>query len=277
MFKYLCLAAGLVFASTTAAQACSPEPAPAVTDRSYEQKLSPYLTKMHRNIVDSSDYIAIGTFKYSERKQMHRLKISEIIKHPKGIKRKKRVSVTFNRVNDDRVDYNRNISRDIQRDSLLDRFAPSLWSYGMPGRYDPGDCHSSLTLNSNETYLVFANEDFKITSMLFVNEKMQPFQGAVEKMVKDPNDPYGISFSMKQTIENGNEVKILQTATCSPRPSYKILQSSEPNKNGIVIGSNSILVFANSEHQFYDSLSKEDFDQAVRLGQESGLYRNAPA
>ena len=279
MIKYLCLAAGLVFASTETVKACSPIIPLAVTEQSYEQKLTPYLTKTHRNLVDNAEYIVVGTFKFSKREQAHRLKISKVMKQPSGKKPKKRTAVTFNHIEERDITYKREEAAANYLDILVRRHFPTLRSYGISGsRFDTsGSCGTLLELNPDAKYLIFANDAFKITSMFIVRDKTQTFRNTVKKMLQDPQDDFGISFTLKQTIEHGNQVKLLQTTSCAPNPSYKILRSSYRREEMQNLTAKPIMMFDRENFSYLRDLTEVEIEAARKIGQKNGLYTNVPS
>lgn len=279
MIARLLISLAFVSCSWTTAKACSPVIPMAVTQNSYEMRVEPYLTRMHRNMVDRADHIAIGKFKFSDRKQMHRLSVSKTIKRPMDQKRKKRVAITFKHIDKLGINYRREAPLANKADVLAGQFIPTARDYGISGaKFNPsGSCGTDLELNPDVEYLVFANKDFEITSMVIVSERTRVFQTAVENIVQDPDESFGISFSLKQTMERGNAVKLLTTLNCSPKPTYKILKSSTNGQKRNIFVSDPIMVFENNLRQPLYSLSKADLEHATNLGQERGLYKNAPA
>ena len=105
IMRLLALTLSFAAAGWSSAWGCSPPPPMVTPDKSYEETLEQFLRPTHRNIVDKAEHIVVGTLKYSKRKQVHRLQVSEILKAPPDKKLKKKFPVTFNEIADENVSY----------------------------------------------------------------------------------------------------------------------------------------------------------------------------
>ena len=276
MIRLLALALSFAAASWSSAWACSPSPPIATTEYSYEESLKPYLIPVHRNMVDDAKYIVIGQFKYSKRDQTHTLKISDVLKADFHLKTNKKVNVTFRDIDDDRVTYLKRKDVSFYNDTAKTLIKPVYRAYGIEGTYGPGDCGISLEIAAKTNYLIFANKEFEISSMLPISEKTLPFQKAVETMIKDPKDQYGFSRSLEQILLSGTKIKLINTESCTPIPTYKTISSSVSNEEAKIWTSKPILVFNDDENKWHHELTAEDYERARNLGFIQGRYTNAP-
>jgi len=226
-------------------------------------------------MVDAAKYVVIGQFKYSKRSDAHRLKISNTLKTDFLVKTNKKVTVTFKDIDNDRVSYLKR--KDISfYNNIADLSKPVYRAYGIAGTYGPGDCGISLEIAAKTDYLIFANEDFEISSMFPVSEKTSPFQNAIEIMIKNPKDQFGVSRSLEQVLQSGTKIKLINTESCAPTPTYKTLSSSVVDEEAKIWNSKPILVFNDDENKWHHELTAEDFEHARNLGLIQGRYINAP-
>lgn len=274
MRKTLAITFILIAAGYSSAQACSIMPPPAITESHYEERLEPLLKASHREFVNEADHILIGKFKFSNSKKAHRLKISDILKTSSIQKPKKSVSVKFKAIDDDRITYIKK-GEETYGGPLSRWNEPNPFYFGIEGTYGPGDCGISLEIISETKYLIFANENFEITSMLSINDRILPLQNAIEAMIANPRDKFGISRSMQQVLKRGTKVRLLETESCRPVPFYKVLASTS-NDDGEIRKAKPILVFDTTQTKTEWELGQDELEAARNLGLIQGRYTNAP-
>ena len=276
MIRLLAVALSFAAAAWSSAWACAPPLERALTEKSYEEKLTPYLANKHRKIIDSSETILIGTFKYSKRRKTHRLSILEILKADPAKNSKRRISVKFRHIDDDRVTYvaSKKIARGNSR--AANWFKPTSYPYGIEGSFGPGDCGISLEIFSDQNYLILADKNFEISAMFSINETTLPFQAAIQNMLDDPNEPYGVSLSLNQMLAEDIKIKLLETESCSPLPIFKTHDSSTSEEIGESFKSQPILIFDNFEDRYLYGLPEEVINQARERGLHQGRFVNAP-
>jgi hypothetical protein len=250
-------------------------PPAATTQLHYEQRVSPYLKKSHRNFVDDADQILIGKFKYSKSKKAHQLEITDVLKSPVIKIPKKPTSVTFKAIGDDRITYVKREKEDYT-DSGPRWGSPIPFYFGIEGTYGPGDCRMSLEIESKTNYLIFMNETNQVTSMFSINEWTLPLQHAIQKMIENPNDEFGVSRTIQQVLKRGTKIRLLETQSCTPAPSYTTLSSSHPNEEGKKLSAQPILVFETVQTKSEWDLNQDELEQARSLGLIQGHYTNAP-
>ena len=272
----LALTLSLTAAGWSSAFACSPPLERAITEKSYEEKLTPYLANKHRKIIDTSETILIGTFKYSKWKKAHRLSILETLKADPAKISQKRISVKFRHIDNDRVTYVNPKKRAQGNSRAANWFKPTSYPYGLEGSFGPGDCRISLEIFSNQNYLILADENFEISAMFSINESILPFQAAIQNMLDDPNEAYGVSFSLNQMLAQGTKIKLLETESCSPLPTFKTLDSSTSDEVGESFKSQPILIFDNFEDHYFYGLPEEVISQARERGLQQGRFVNTP-
>jgi len=275
MMRLLGLTFSLSLTGWSSASACSILPPAATTEINYEQRLKPYLATTHRKMVDEAHHIVIGSFKSSKGKKSHILKISEVLKSNLVGKPNKRTPVTFKSIGSDRVTYSKrkNIIFHINLDELLNH--PIYRPYGIDGTYGPGDCGISLEIATKTNYLIFANEDFEITTMSPL-PKTQTLTDAIKKMIDNPQDRFGVSLSIQQVLGRGTELKLLTTETCTPTPRYRTVSASSVEDESNKFSAMPILVFNSDQTKNVYELPREEIEHARNLGLIRGHYTNAP-
>lgn len=277
MIKRLFISLACVLASWSSTEACSIMPPNVATESTYEQNLEPYFTNLHRKMVDQAEYIVVGKFKYSENKKRHLLNITENLKRPKSLWPSKKVYVSFDQIDDDRIEYEKRHPELVFDEFILDWFWPLNYPHGIEGSYGPGDCRLSLNIISDAEYLVFANKEFKISSMLLLRQSKAPYKTAIENLIENPLDKYGISFSVQQMLDRGSNVQLLKTSQCLPKPVYTITKSSKPDNEGKTFNSQPIKIFEEAEERYGHELTASDNNRAATKGLAKGLYTNAPS
>jgi len=240
VIKGLFISLTCALASWSSAQACSIMPPKVDRENTYEQNLEPYFTNIHRNMVDEADNIVVGKFEYSKTKKKHILNISESLKRPKATWASRKTEVAFNQIDDDRVEYEKR---------------------------NPSDTD----------YLIFANKDFEVSSMLLLRQSKMLYKSAIENLIENPLDKYGISFNLKGMLDRGSNIQLLETAQCLPSPTYTIVKSSKSENEGKIFEAEPIRIFNSNEERYQHKLSDLEKRTATNKGMEEGLYTNAPS
>ena len=273
MFRKLVISFACALVSWSSGEACSIPPPKVKSDNSYEQNLQPYFANLHRNMVDAANNIAVGKFKYSRKQKKHIFYISEHIKGPNSTRFTSNAHVTFNQIDDNRIEYRK---PDTER-VLGDWFWPTYRAYGIEGRYGPGDCRLSLDIIKNANYLIFANSEFEIASMFLLTKNRMAYKSAIKNLVEKPLERYGVSFSIQEMLNRGENFQLLSTSQCAPVPTYMIVKSSEREREGNEFNARPIRVFDVVEERYSYELSDLDKKSAAEKGFAKGLYTNAPS
>ena len=263
--------------SWTPAIACSIAPPVATTEPSYEEVLAEYSGEVYRNLVDNSDNIMIGQFKYSKKHKSHQLYISKSLKQSENSKEREKVKITFNEVSDDRVDYIRPKVSEFSSLSSTKLFYPIYWRPYLEGIYGPGDCGNALELLKGLEYIVFADEDFTVNATFLLTENNKVLTAAFTHLIETPSASKGVSFSLTKLIEEGARITLLETSVCSPKPIYKILGSSLSGKESKFFEAEPIMVFSEKQTRSIYDLDEKETQRAKNAGLIEGKYTNAPA
>lgn len=277
MIRISLLALTLGLMSWTPAIACTILPPVATTQPSYEEVLAEYSGEVYRNLVDTSENISIGQFKYSKKHKSHQLHISKNLKRAENFKERKKIEVTFNEVSDDRVDYIRPKRSEFSSRASTKLFYPIYWEPYIEGTYGPGDCGNALDLVKGVDYIVFADEDFTVKAAFLLTEKNRVLTAAFTHLIETPSASKGVSFSLTKLVEEGAQITLLQTSVCSPKPIYKVLGSSSSGKESEFFEAEPILVFSEKQTRSIYDLDEEETQRAEIAGLIEGKYTNAPA
>ena len=160
---------------------------------------------------------------------------------------------------------------------ILDWFWPVSYPRSIEGSYGPGDCRLSLNIVSDTDYLIFANKDFEVSSMLLLRQSKMLYKSAIENLIENPLDKYGISFNLKGMLDRGINIQLLETAQCLPSPTYTIVKSSKSENEGKIFEAEPIRIFNSNEERYQHKLSDLEKRTATNKGMEEGLYTNAPS
>jgi len=223
MIRLFSLSLLFIAASGSIASACSIMPPPAATESSYEDILSQYPGGIYRTLVNNSENILVGKFKYSKKRKAHQLIISEYLKSAEGSKNKKKVSISFKNVTNDRVDYIRQGPDEFVSYSIDRMFGPLRFEPQLEGSYGPGDCGVAIELLADQDYIVFADEDFVVKTTFLLEQSAAPLLQSFKNLIKDPYESKGIAYSLRDFVKSQAPVSLFETSICSPQPIYRVL------------------------------------------------------